>query len=88
MATKTPIHVNIDKQLKENADELFQELGLNMSTAITIFLKQSVRYQAIPFAIKKDKPNAETIAAIQELEKGKYEGPFDSVKDLMRSLNA
>ncbi|MFC2694921.1 MAG: type II toxin-antitoxin system RelB/DinJ family antitoxin [Lactobacillus sp.] len=88
MATKTPIHVNIDKQLKENADELFQELGLNMSTAITIFLKQSVRDQAIPFAIKKDKPNAETIAAIQELEKGKYEGPFDSVKDLMRSLNA
>lgn len=88
MAIKTPIHVNIDKQLKENADELFQELGLNMSTAITIFLKQSVRDQAIPFAIKKDKPNAETIAAIQELEKGKYEGPFDSVKDLMRSLNA
>jgi DNA-damage-inducible protein J len=41
-------------------------LGLDLTTAITLFLKQAVREQAIPFEIKRDMPNAETIAAMNE----------------------
>ncbi|EJV00463.1 addiction module antitoxin, RelB/DinJ family, partial [Enterococcus faecalis ERV81] len=50
MATtkKKPIHVNVDENLKEEAEQLFDDLGLNMTSAITIFLKQSINEQAIP----------------------------------------
>ncbi len=41
-------------------------MGLDLTTAITLFLKQAVREQAIPFEIKRDMPNAETIAAMNE----------------------
>lgn len=41
----------VDKKLKNQADQLFKSLGLNMSVALTIFLTQSVREQRIPFDI-------------------------------------
>lgn len=90
MTSKTlraPIHISVDKDLKDDANKLFNDLGMGMSTAITLFLKQSVRDQAIPFKIKKNEPNAQTIKAIEDIEKGHYEGPFDNMKDLMKALN-
>ena len=52
MAT-TNLNVRVDETLKKNAEQLFAELGLNLSSAITIFLKSSVDYNGIPFEIKK-----------------------------------
>ena len=52
MAT-TNLNVRIDEDLKRNAEQLFSDLGLNMSAAITVFLKSSVDYNGIPFEIKK-----------------------------------
>ena len=52
MAT-TNLNVRVDETLKKNAEQLFSELGLNLSSAITIFLKSSVDYNGIPFEIKK-----------------------------------
>ena len=52
MAT-TNLNIRIDEDLKKNAERLFADLGLNMSSAITIFLKSSVDYNGIPFEIKK-----------------------------------
>ncbi|MHB1151084.1 MAG: type II toxin-antitoxin system RelB/DinJ family antitoxin [Eubacteriales bacterium] len=48
---ETRINVRIDKDLKDRADVLFDRLGLNMSTAISIFLKKTVEEQAIPFVV-------------------------------------
>lgn len=62
-ANKKPIHISVEANLKDNAEQLFNDLGLNMTTAITIFLKQSVANQAIPFSINK--VNAETLQTIQ-----------------------
>ncbi|MCL1904992.1 MAG: type II toxin-antitoxin system RelB/DinJ family antitoxin [Methanomassiliicoccaceae archaeon] len=62
------ISVRLDKVVKEEAETLFSELGMNMSTAINTFLRQSIREDRIPFEIKLNKPNAETIAAIEEVE--------------------
>jgi len=45
------INVRIDDDLKNNAENLFDALGLNMSTAITMFIKQAVRQGSIPFEI-------------------------------------
>ena len=51
MAT-TNSNVRVDAGLKKSAEELFSDLGLNMSTAINIFLKAAVNYKGIPFEIK------------------------------------
>ena len=47
----TSINLRIDKQLKTDAEQLFAKLGMNMTTALNIFLRQAVREQAIPFSI-------------------------------------
>ena len=63
----TNISVRMDSHLKHEAEELFADLGINMTTALTMFLRQAVRTQGIPFAISR-LPNAETIAAMKEAE--------------------
>lgn len=50
------ITVRLDPETKAKAQELFEDLGLSLSSAITLFLKQSVREGRIPFEIKRDKP--------------------------------
>lgn len=62
------INVNVDADLKQSAEELFADLGLNMSSAITIFLKSAVSYDGIPFEVKRQTPNLETQAALAEYE--------------------
>jgi DNA-damage-inducible protein J len=65
MAT-TNINVRVDKELKQSAESLFADLGLNMSTAITMFLKSAVNHDGIPFEVRRGTPNAETRAALAE----------------------
>ena len=60
------VSFRIDSDLKAQADALFSELGLNMTTAFNIFLRQAVRQGGIPFEITLDTPNAETVAALLE----------------------
>ena len=43
--------------MRQSAEELFNDLGLNMSSAITMFLKSAVSYDGIPFEIKRNAPN-------------------------------
>lgn len=83
------INVRVDENLKKTTENIFDELGLNMSVAINIFLKQVVREQGIPFELKLEQPNAETIAAIEDVRNGRnLVGPFNSVAELMEDLNA
>lgn len=87
----TPVSTNIkiDPILKKEAQALFEKLGLNLSTAVNIFLRQSVREQGIPFYVSAEEPNAETRKAIEDGRKGiGLHGPFHSVEELMEDLNA
>ena len=52
--TMNTISARIDSKLKTQAEDLFNELGMNMSTAITVFLKQVVRLRKIPFEIRQN----------------------------------
>ena len=61
------ISIRIDEQLKREAEELFGELGLNLSTAITVFLKAALINDGFPFEVKRI-PNAEMTAALNEYE--------------------
>lgn len=65
----TNISIRMDAELKSQADELFAELGMNISTAFNIFVRQSLREGGIPFAISLKQPNKETIAAMLEAER-------------------
>jgi DNA-damage-inducible protein J len=89
MANTTNLNIRIDEDLKRQADAIFSELGLNMSTAINMFLRYSVRYGGIPFELRVEKPNAETLAAIDDVNNNRnMSKTFASVDDLMEDLNA
>ena len=59
----------MDSELKAQADALFAELGMNLSTAFNIFVRQSIREGRIPFDISLNQPNRETVAAMLEAER-------------------
>lgn len=86
---KTTANISIDEDVKKKAQELFADFGMDLSTAVNIFLRQAIRENAIPFAISRDVPNAVTLAAMDSAEKSEdIYGPFDSVEDVMGALNA
>ena len=82
-------NIKIDRELKQESQALFESFGLSLSAAINIFLRQSVREQAIPFRIGSPAPNSETIKAIEDARKGiGLSRGFSSVSELMEDLNA
>lgn len=62
----TNLNIRTEKEVKEKADQIFSELGLNMTTAINIFLRTAIREHGIPFSLKLDIPNEATVNAIEE----------------------
>lgn len=88
MAT-TNVTIRMDKELKAQADELFSALGLSMSTAMGVFCRQAVRLGKIPFELAADIPNAETLAAIDDVNNNRnMSKAYDDMAELMRDLNA
>ena len=70
MPNKTSnISIRMDADLKAAADTLFGELGMNVATAVNIFVRQSLREGKIPFSISLSHPNQETLAAILEADR-------------------
>ena len=60
--------IRMDAELKKQADAMLSDMGLNMTTAMNIFLRQGVRQGRIPFEIATDIPNAETLTAMKEVD--------------------
>ena len=86
---KVSTNITIDAELKKQAQELFADLGMDLSTAINIYLKKAVAEQGIPFEVKREVPNAVTAKAIADSVNGDdVYGPYDSVEALMEDLNA
>ena len=50
------VTVRVDKELKEQAEDLFERLGMNMSTALNVFLRKAVEESAIPFQVSIKNP--------------------------------
>ena len=65
------ITVRVDTSLKKDAENLFSDLGLSMTSAITMFLKSAVRHDGIPFEVKREKPNVQTLQALAEYDEMK-----------------
>jgi DNA-damage-inducible protein J len=66
MTTTTNLNIRTDKEVKEAAEQIFNELGLSMTTAVNIFLRQTIRSNGIPFELKLNTPNDVTMAAVEE----------------------
>ncbi len=67
--TTTNISIRMDSDLKAQAEALFNEFGMNITTAFNIFVRQTLREGRIPFDISLNQPNRETLAALVEAEK-------------------
>lgn len=83
------INVRVDEKIKTDARELFSQFGLDLSTAINMFLMQSIREQGIPLDLHLHTPNAQTLKAIEDTENGiNLSDTFDSVEALLEDLHA
>jgi DNA-damage-inducible protein J len=60
------LNVRTNPVVKEQAETIFNELGLSMTSAVNLFLRASIRAHGIPFPLTLDTPNRETWAAIEE----------------------
>ena len=87
---KVATNISIDEDIKPRAQAMLAEFGLDLSTAVNMFLRQMLREKAIPFEIKKDIPNATTLAAIKEVEEmekhPELSKTYKSVDSLMEDL--
>ena len=83
------VSIYVDGDLIRRADALFDELGMSLDTAVTIFIRQSLREGRIPFEITLNRPNGETEAALLEAERiaGDPDVPgYDDLDELFREL--
>ena len=84
--------IRMDTELKKQAETMLSDMGLNMTTAMNMFLRQVVRQGRIPFEIATDIPNAETVAAIKEMDdmlSGKIPAKrYSSTKELFEDLES
>lgn len=83
------VTIRMDESMKRQADELFSDLGMSLSGAITVFLRQSLREQGIPFQIGRDMPNRETLEAIEEVNRLKSDPnkkTYNSFDEILREV--
>lgn len=82
------ISIRVNDDLKQKAQTLFDDLGMDLTTAITVFLSQAVRESSIPFKIGYDVPNAETLAAMKEADEIIDSGSarFNSAEEMFKDL--
>ena len=91
MAKTSSMYIRIDPQVKSDVESIYSRYGMSITDAINVFLYTSRNIGGLPFDLRPSVPNAETIAAIQEVEDMKrnphlYKS-FDSVEALFEDLN-
>ena len=85
----TPTQVRIDSNIKKQATDLFSTLGLDMSTAVNLFLHQCVLRGGLPFVVEAPNYNKETIEAMAEARKISRDEnckSYTSISDLKKAL--
>lgn len=81
--------IQLDSTLKQESQALFESLGLSLNAAISLFLRQSVREQAIPFPVGQPVFNAETRKAIEDARNGiGLTKGYHSAAELFAALDA
>lgn len=85
--TTVNLNIRVDEDVKKRTEAICQELGMTLSTAVNVFLRQMVRTGGIPFDVRLT-PNAETLAAMEDARQLRgLNGPYRSTSALMDALN-
>ena len=82
----TNFSVRMDSEIKKQCEALYGELGMNLTTAINVFLRQSLRVGGFPFEVRLDQPNKETIAAMLEAERIAKDPSIQHYSDVEEAL--
>lgn len=86
--SKTSMSIRLDSEVKEQAQQVFNHLGMDMTTAINIFLRQAIQYQGLPFDVKIDE-NRKLLQVVTDVDQNRnMSRSFESVSDLMEDLRA
>ena len=88
MAT-TNLNIRTDREVKEAAEKIYSRLGINMTTAVNMFLRASIRECGIPFDLKLNAPNQETLKAMEEaweIAEDDSVVSYDNIDDLRSAL--
>lgn len=83
--------IKLDNETKREFNRFCEEIGINMTTALNMFIKKVIREQKIPFEISLNKPNLETLMAIKESEDilngVKQAKAYDNLDELFKDLD-
>ena len=88
---KTSMNIRMDSDIKQQAQQIFSTLGMDLTTAVNIFLRQTIRYQGLPFDVSLNTPNSVTLSALAEgdlLLSDKKAMRFSCVDDLFTELDS
>lgn len=88
MANTTNFSVRMDSDIKKQCEAMYGELGINLTTAINVFLRQSLRVGGFPFDVRIEQPNKETIAAMLEAERITRDPSVKHYSDVEEALRA
>lgn len=87
--TTSSFNIRIDTDVKNQCEELFHNLGLNMTTAINIFLRQALIHDGLPFNVKMNNYNQTTIDAMNEavrLANDPNTKTYDDINEILAEL--
>ena len=86
--SKTSMSIRLDSEVKEQAQQVFNSLGMDMTTAINILLRQAIQYQGLPFDVRLDE-SRKLVEVLADLDQNRnMSQSFVSVSDLMEDLRA
>ena len=88
MATTTNFSVRMDSDIKKQCEAMYGELGINLTTAINVFLRQSLRVGGFPFDVRIEQPNKETMAAMLEAERIARDPSVKGYSDIEEAFRA
>lgn len=84
--SKTSMSIRLDSEVKEQAQQVFNNLGMDMTTAINIFLRQAIQYQGLPFDVRLDE-SRNLLEVLTDLDQNRnMSQSFESISDLMEDL--
>ena len=85
----TTMSIRMDRTVKEQSQQLFKSLGMDMTTAINIFLRQALIKRGLPFEVTAEGADSIIMQRLAEAENDHdIRGPFNTVQELMEDLNA
>ena len=86
--SKTSMSIRLDSEVKDQAQQVFNSLGMDMTTAINIFLRQAIQYRGLPFDVRLDE-SRKLVEVLADLDQNRnMSQSFGSVSDLMEDLRA